>query len=197
MNNGAETIKLLQRLPWPIIILDFEASALGRESYPIEAGICRWTSSDAALEGWSALICPAIEWSGHGIWSPQSAEIHKISRSDLVGGLTPTSTMHMLNQLIGNGYAWCDGGEDDAYWLQRLVAHTGVNPTFQLKDWDMLTGVLDMAGYDRMVAWLDRSKIRHRARDDAENLLRALAIGLEVEHGSSIDIELVSLSSGD
>lgn len=46
--------------------------------------------------------------------------------------------------------------------------------------------------YDRLPAplrWLDRTPARHRARDDTEGLMKTLARGLGVEHGTSTDID--------
>jgi len=70
-------------LPWPLITLDFVASALHTHSFPIEVGICRWRAPDAPLESWSTLILPTNYWLIVGIRSDQSQKVHGISHEDL------------------------------------------------------------------------------------------------------------------
>lgn len=67
-----------ERLLWPLITIDFDASSLDGGTYPIEVGICRWMAPDRDIEGRSSLIKPTQEWIDHGSWSPASAEVHRI-----------------------------------------------------------------------------------------------------------------------
>jgi hypothetical protein len=176
-------------LPWPLFTIDFEASSLAPGSYPIEVGVCRWISPDRPIEGWSTLIRPDPFWIAEGLWSPQSQEVHGICREELETGITPTDTMMALNAIIGSNAAFCDGGQYDVSWARRLVLAAKVPNTFKLGDFDMLTGLCDQLGYMRLVRFLDRTPARHRARDDAELLMKALARGLGLEHGTTRDIE--------
>lgn len=175
-------------LPWPLFTIDFEASSLAPRSYPIEVGVCRWTSPDRPVEGWSTLIRPDPLWAEHGSWSPQSQEVHGIHREELDAGMTPADTVEALNAIVGGHTAFCDGGASDFAWARRLVLAAKIPNSFRLGDVDMLFGRCDQLGYMRLVRWLDRAPARHRARDDAERLMKALAHGLGLEHGSSVDI---------
>lgn len=178
----------LARLPWPLFTIDFEASALGPLSYPIEIGICRWLAPGAPLQVWSALIRPASEWSNERHWDPVSARVHGIPQESLEAGLTPTAAVAAANRFIAGmpdakPILYCDGGAHDLHWARTLAAASKAKPFFRLGDFDYLTGSLHQLQYMRMVRWHDRASVRHRAGDDAERLLKGLARGLKVQHG--------------
>ena len=175
------------RLPWPLHTIDFEASSLDN-GYPIEVGVCRWRSPEHPMEGWSSLIRPTPEWLADFEWNAQSAAVHGIDALELSEGLTPTEVIISLNGLLEGHAAFCDGGPFDLGWARTLAAASEVQPKIKIGDWDMLSGRLDPTSYERMVRWLDRSSIQHRARDDAERLMMALAIGLGTANVQIVDI---------
>lgn len=175
-------------LPWPIVTIDFEASSLDDGTYPIEVGVCRWTSPDASIEGWSTLIEPIPAWREHGSWSPSSQAVHGIRREELDSGMSPTRAIATLNQITGGHPAFCDGGEHDLHWARMLSRASGIRPTWAIGDFDHVAMLLDQLGYRGMLEWMDRAPPRHRARDDAERLMKALARGLGIEHGPSVTI---------
>ena len=177
-------------LPWPLITIDFEASSLDEGTYPIEVGVCRWTAADQPIEGWSALLVPIPAWREHGSWSAASQEIHGIHREELEHGLSPTDAIVALNAITGGHPAFCDGGGHDFHWARMMARASGVRPTWPIGDFDHVGTLLDPPGYARMVAWLDRAAPRHRARDDAERLMKALARGLSVEDLDSVDLTI-------
>ncbi len=179
-----------EHLPWPLYTIDFEASSLDDGTYPIEVGVCRWVTLDRSIEGWSSLIKPIPEWIDHGSWSLASAEVHRISREDLELGMSPTQVIAALNTIIGEAAAFCDGGAYDFHWARMLARASGIRATFKIGDFDHLASELEQLAYMRFVRWLDRAPTRHRARDDAERLMKALARGLRLEHGTSETIEL-------
>ena len=183
-------------LPWPLFTIDFEASSLAPRSFPIEVGVCRWMSPNHPIEGWSTLIKPTDLWTEHGSWSPQSQEVHGIGREELEGGMPPPDAVAALNVIVGDHVAFCDGGPSDAAWARRLGLAARVPIAFGLGDFDALTARCDQSGYMRLVRWLDRAPARHRARDDAERLMKALARGLGREHGASLDIAVDAKREG-
>lgn len=175
-------------LPWPLFTIDFEASSLEARSYPIEVGVCLWRSPEHRIEGWSTLIRPTELWAEHGSWSPQSQEVHGIRREELDAGMTPADAVAALNAILGDHVAYCDGGASDLAWTRRLVLAAKTANAWRYGDVDALFARCDQSGYMRLVRWLDRTPARHRARDDAERLMKALARGFGLEHGTSIDI---------
>jgi hypothetical protein len=168
-----------------VAAIDFEASSLDQDSYPIEVGLALWPAPDEPILGWSALIRPAGEWTRCGHWSPASAKVHGIRGSDLlVRGQEPARVAAALNAALGpNGIAWCDGGPYDAHWAGALFKTGGIKPTFALGDWSRLAAMLGAAARERALAWLEQAPTRHRARADAEQLLLALAYGTGAEVG--------------
>jgi hypothetical protein len=103
------------RLPWPLTVIDIEASSLDLTGYPIEVGLAFWPAPNEPIYGWSVLIRPTEEWRLHGHWSPESAKVHGIRGSDLVAqGRLPQQIAAALNEALGSGaVAWCDGGPYD------------------------------------------------------------------------------------
>jgi hypothetical protein len=92
--------------------------------------------------------------------------------------------------MIGSHPAFCDGGTYDLNWARMLARASRVPATFKIGDFDMITARCDQVGYMRLVRWLDRSAIPHRARGDAERLMKALAHGFGLKVGDSIDVPL-------
>lgn len=150
-------------------MIDFEASSLDQDSYPIEAGLALWPAPGEPVLGWSALIRPAGEWTRHGHWSPASAKVHGIRGRDLlVYGQSPAQVASALNAALGpNSMAWCDGGPYDAHWARALFKAAGVKPAFALRDWSQLISLLGKEARERALAWIEQSPARHRARADA------------------------------
>lgn len=163
------------KLPWPLHVIDFEASSLEPSGYPIEVGLATCTGAERPVQVWSSLIIPTPDWSAHGHWSVASAKIHGLRGRDLAAGLSPLQVATALNAAIGmNGIAWCDGGPYDAQWAQKLYRAAGIAPVFVLADWHRLILTLGKRAASRATAWLDRTPAVHRAGPDAEQLLRAI-----------------------
>ena len=145
----------LASLSWPLTVIDFEASSLDPNGYPIEVGLALWPAPDEPIRGWSALIRPAEDSTRHGHWSPASAKLHGIRGSDLLARGQPSGRIAAaLNAALGPGIA----------------------------------SMLGAARRTRAVDWLEIAPTRHRARDDAEQLLLALAHAAEVEVGPVQDL---------
>lgn len=174
-------------LQWPVVAIDFEASSLDADSYPIEVGIARWRGPEERIETWSTLIRPPAEWRSRR-WSLASQEIHGIRPEDLEGGIDPVDALRRLNSLAGR-MTFCDGGQSDLRWLGGLEDAAGIDATFLLRDADALGSILHARRWRRMARWLDRAKARHRAADDAERIIRALAVSLNRTYGHSVRLD--------
>ena len=190
-------------LSWPVAVIDFEASSLEQDSYPIEVGLALWFLPEEPVRGWSTLIRPAWDWTRNGHWSPASAKIHGIRGRDLLAqGQEPALVATALNEAIGRGAtAWCDGGPYDAHWMRALFKAGGVKPVFTLGDWHQLAATLGRAARERALDWLEKATVRHRARVDAELLLLALMHGFGIALGPVQDLAshvpaLASLDAG-
>ncbi len=190
MATGTVQSSWRRALPWPLVTIDFEASSLDQDGYPIEVGLALWPGPDKAIFGWSTLIQPAGDWSRQGHWSPKSAKVHGILGTDLlVKGQPVVRVAEALNVAIGAGTtAWCDGDAYDAHWLAALFKAANTSPLFALGSWHQLIAMLGPAPRERGLAWLEQAPARHRAREDAEQLLLALAHAVEIETGPVQDL---------
>ena len=102
-----------------IAFLDFEASSLGKASYPIEVA---WVLADGTGE--SFLIRPAPAWTD---WAPEAEAVHGIPRARLVREGVPHDwvALHMLTTLRdvplhASAPSW------DGQWLSRLLRAAGL-----------------------------------------------------------------------
>ncbi len=170
------------RLPWPIVTIDFEASSLAKDSYPIEVGVARWDSPEQPIRTWSSLIRPPREWLAR-TWSPHSQEVHGIPREALENGMDPSAIVDALDEIVGSRRAFCDGGTHDLRWLAGLEDAAGRETSFGLSDWDWIEGRLHQSQWKRMDRWRRTRPARHRAGCDAERMLKGLAAGLVVTYG--------------
>jgi DNA polymerase-3 subunit epsilon len=170
-------------LPWPLAVIDFEASSLDQDGYPIEVGLAFWPSPDEAIYGWSTLIEPAGEWTRHGHWSPKSAKVHGISgRELLANGMPVDRVAARLNEMLGSErIAWCDGDAYDIHWTGELFKAAKATPLFHLGAWHRLLAMVGPTMRERGLEWLEQAPARHRAREDAEQLVRALAYAVGIE----------------
>ena len=100
------------------VFLDFEASSLSKASYPIEIG---WVFEDGTAEG--HLIKPASAWTE---WDERAAEIHRISREQLLADGKPHDEVcrRMVEVLTGHTL-YASAPSWDGRWLSVLLRAAG------------------------------------------------------------------------
>jgi hypothetical protein len=172
---------IVERLPFPLYTIDFEASGLGQWTYPVEVGVAWWPAPDAGIESWSTLIRPTIEWQESFVWSDASQAVHGIEPRQLAEGMSPKEALEAANTLIGANPAFCDGGEHDVRWLRHLEQAADIGRSFWLADWHGLASLLSPEQQRRMIEWRGRERVLHRAAADAAMLVWGIAIGLGVK----------------
>jgi hypothetical protein len=161
-------------MKFPLIIVDFEASSLNMESYPIEVGVAVAKDLSGSVGVWSSLIIPDPEWVQGGDWDPASQGTHGISRESLARGRHPAEVAAILDMIITpHGHAWCDGGRYDGHWLKTLFRAARMKPGFDV--WDV-AGLfsLDRELRNRFGEVMSRSAPPHRAGEDALRICTAL-----------------------
>lgn len=112
------------------VFLDFEASSLSDQSYPVEVA---WVFQDGRAEG--HLIKPAPEWID---WNPEAEAIHGISRAALIREGQPhdvvaTRMIEALSdhELFASAPSW------DGKWLSVLLRGAGLpRHALRLRDTD-------------------------------------------------------------
>lgn len=160
---------------FPLIVVDFEATSLTHQSYPIEVGLAIAPDGHLPIRSWSTLIGPDPAWDVASQWDPDAERLHGISRWDLRSGAAVSDVMAGLNELVGPiGHAWCDGGDYDRHWLATLSSAAGVQPSFELRDIKAGFGS-DQLFTSRYRDVISRSVPPHRAGPDAERICAALA----------------------
>ncbi len=163
----------------PLAVLDFEASALDHDSFPIEVGLAVAKPATASVTVWSTLIKPTAQWAERGRWSRASEKVHGLSVAELGSGSSVREVAEELDaRCAGFENVWCDGGDYDQYWLDRLYGAARLVPSFTLSDITNFPFPTDEAR-ECFDAQLKRSKAGHRAGADAERLCAALLKALD------------------
>jgi hypothetical protein len=160
-----------------LVFLDFEASSLGKRSYPIEVA---WVFEDGRSEG--HLIHPAPEWED---WDPAAEAIHHIPRATLLetGESHGAVARRMVDQLTGHDLL-ASAPSWDGKWLSTLLRAAGLpRHSLRLRDSDAAhreaarailadevpPDLLDATVEDLLVHadMQDRGPVAHRALADA------------------------------
>lgn len=112
-----------------VLFIDFEASSLEENSFPIEVGWC-----DAAGNGEAHLIRPVAAWID---WNPTSEQIHGLSRERLASEgeaveLVAQRVVAMLS--TEETLLLSDAVDRDQAWLRKLLVAGGFETSIQLCD---------------------------------------------------------------
>ncbi|MBA1158564.1 transcriptional regulator [Microvirga sp. Marseille-Q2068] len=114
-----------------IVFLDFEASSLGKQGYPIEVA---WVFASGEEE--SHLIRPAASWTD---WDVKAARIHGISREQMNSEGTPLEDVakRMVSVLTGRKL-YATAPSWDGKWLSKLLRAAGLpRHALRLEDTEM------------------------------------------------------------
>jgi hypothetical protein len=102
-----------------LAFLDFEASSISSESYPIEVG---WVFEDGSGEGF--LIRPEPGWTD---WSTGAQAIHGIARATLLReGVPAMVAAERALQALRNRLVVSDAPSAEQLWLDRLAEAVGI-----------------------------------------------------------------------
>jgi len=157
------------------IFMDFEASSLSEESYPIEVAF-----SDERGNIESYLIRPEADWVD---WCDIAEHnIHGISRELLAKeGLSVEWIVGRMRGKLKNKTVYVDGGKYDEYWAEKLFEFNGntARLPFRLADFNQLLvnefGLWTAMNNDILFEIKQRARKqvgkRHRAKADTEYLM--------------------------
>ena len=144
----------------PSFFVDFEASGIAPDSYPIEVAV---VSSEFAF---NTLIKPARYWTH---WSFDAQDMHGLSQDHLrAQGDTPVAVARHMNQLF-SGQVLCSDSPQDGFWLDVLFEAADQIPTFELKPLEVFVGREAASDIYRLLP----TTRRHRALHDATALMEA------------------------
>ena len=145
------------------IIIDFEASGFGKDSYPIEVG---YVNEEGKT--WCALIAPHEDWQH---WDPVAEKLHQVTRETLRRhGKEITAIAAHLNDVFQNKTVYTDAWINDFTWMSLLFEAANMQPHFKLEDLrSVLSGKQQDIWHDTKQSVIDALKLdRHRASTDAK-----------------------------
>ena len=118
---------ILNRGDRNIAILDVEASALERGSFPIEVGVALIRGPSEPIVVGAKLLQPTIKWLETGVWSKFSEAGHGISLAVMKRDGEPVEVVcDWLNGLLGsNTIVATDAPRYDQDWLDTLFDAAG------------------------------------------------------------------------
>jgi hypothetical protein len=143
-------------------IIDFEASGLDFDSYPIEVGVILDTGKK-----YCSLIKPANDWLH---WDRKAEKIHGLCLDILHAHGKPIATVSKeLNAFIGKKTVFSDGWVVDKAWLSKLYYRCGITPSFFLSPLELILKEkqMDMWQQSKLQVIADLNLTRHRASTDA------------------------------
>ena len=166
-----------------LIFVDFEASSLATDSWPVEVGLA-WIDGPE-VHSWSSLIRPAPGWSMTA-WSEQSANIHGIPLDDLRQAPPAQIVAEVFLDLTQGRHMVSDAPGFEDRWARRLIDESPrvFEPSFL--NFDLIAASAcrdDGAALDAVYEHLARTRTPHRAGPDAMRLARCVRQGLEVKSG--------------
>ncbi len=158
-----------------LIFLDFEASGLGAQSWPVEVG---WV--DVAGSQDSCLIRPHHSWS-MAAWDPAAEKLHGLDIDTLNAEGEPVEEVcRRLNDRIGAASVYSDAPDWDGFWLYQLYQAARVKPSFELSNFGRLVRPLAAGREELLFARADEIAPRtHRAIPDANHLLTLYRLALD------------------
>ncbi|MGE3303359.1 MAG: hypothetical protein AB7M12_09620 [Hyphomonadaceae bacterium] len=152
-----------------LIFVDFEASSLTQESWPIEAGYAADTGEEDAF-----LLRRQPGWSLEH-WDRWAAVLHGISLADLdAEGISPQAALRRLAPLK-TAMVVSDAPEYDGYWLGRIAEAAGEPAPFVVSDWDrVLPSDLSRETRDALLADARAEAGRHHRAGPDSKIMRAV-----------------------
>ena len=164
------------------IFIDFEASSLAPDSWPIEVGIA-WVN-DGRISVASRLIRPEPAWSMEA-WHPESEAVHGIVREELDDADPAANVATWLLKMLKDKTVVSDAPEFDQRWCDRLMQTIGGSHGIELDDFDRaawwafseMDGRIAPGRLRDVYSCLTNEKTEHRAGDDAARLARAWMAG--------------------
>ncbi|MGR3499614.1 MAG: hypothetical protein ACU0E9_12055 [Limimaricola soesokkakensis] len=163
-----------------LIFLDFEASSLASNSWPVEVGLS-WLADDGALESHARLIRPHPTWSMDA-WSEDSAAVHAIPYATLEKGLDASDAVEWYQATTRGRRICSDAPKYDTMWLRRLL-ETSLDPLTvdhelaRVRDIRViLEPMLPLQALDAYYDRLARLWTPHRAGPDSARYASALRV---------------------
>jgi len=161
------------------IFIDFEASSLSPQSWPIEVGLAWLEGREVAVK--SRLVCPRAHWDPAD-WDSKSEGVHGLPYSTVLSaGSNADVVSDWLLDIVQENTLISDAPEFDQRWLDRLLDQPGPRvQDFDQAVWDEFSNGGNPAS--SRVARVYKAKASrpttHRAGPDAADLAYAWRAGM-------------------
>ena len=160
------------------VFLDFEASGLGPQSWPIELGVS-WITPDLKVETYANLIKPSDDWA-EDEWSPVSADAHGIPRRDLDTAPSVDVVARDFLTILGDRIALSDAPGFERFWLETLLEAAQLVNTVEIRDFDGTTfQTFPPTVMDHLYPQMTRGGAVHRAGADSVRMAQIWLEGLQ------------------
>ena len=163
-----------------LLYIDFEASSLSKDSWPIEIGMA-WIEG-AGVQSWSTLIRPGTSWDLND-WSARSAEVHNIPYEEVMAAPQAVHVAREVKARLEGKTPVSDNPEFETRWMNKLLGLVDT-PSPGFLDYDLIAHSACHGfpeALDRVYERLERTKTPHRAGKDAERLANGILRGLQVK----------------
>jgi len=168
-----------------LFYIDFEASSLSLESWPIEIGMA-WIGG-SEVQSWSTLIRPDASWNLDD-WSLRSAEVHNIPYEEVMAAPRAVDVAREVWGRLQGKTPVSDNTEFEQRWMNKLLGLVDT-PSPEFLDYDLIAHSA-CHGYpealDRVYERLERTRAPHRAGKDAERLAKGILRGLQIKRESEV-----------
>lgn len=162
-----------------LAFLDFEASSLDEQGWPIEVGVS-WLTDQGGIESHTKLIRRHRSWN-LSAWSKQSEQLHGISIEQLEKeGIQPDEAAEWFVSVTESRRIGSDAPEFEGRWLGRLL-RTSMREALVVKQvariadfYDLIFPMLRGAELDAFFERLARQPAPHRAGPDSARYAKAL-----------------------
>ncbi|MFT6091295.1 hypothetical protein [Sulfitobacter sp.] len=160
-------------------MLDFEASSLSDNSWPIEVGIS-WIA-ERKVETWSSLILPDPTWDISD-WSSQSEEVHNIPLVSLKKAPEADRVALNLIEKVAGRTLISDAPPFEQFWLKQLLSVGAEVPPHVIEDYHAVSFALfDGFALDVLYEKLERPIVPHRAGPDSARLASGWLRACEIQ----------------
>ena len=148
------------------VFIDFEASSLRVDSYPIEVA---WNNQSGTIH--SFLINPSHYPDDWNDWDPRAEALHGLTREYLKQhGQPPVDVARQLQDDLPKTL-YSDAPDFDAFWLDRLFISANIKNNYIIKDATVLLERLDPDYYRYHDIARRRAGKPHRAAQDVAYLV--------------------------
>ena len=164
--------------PQHLMFIDFEASGLGPDSWPVEVGLA-WIIG-GAVQTWSSLIRPEPGWDQNA-WSFQAVRIHGIQRAELDTAPGAAEVADELLDRIEGKHIISDSGHD-RFWADQLLETVDLLPPPFVNIGTVIAAACDddPVLIKRIDTHLLTTPRPHRAGPDAARLAEATMLAMKL-----------------